>query len=120
MSLFSKLTNHYRQFTSLERLVGITLVVSVLLPHVAALYIVNPLLLLYLAFKYPRSGQLSILQILMVLLIICSLVWNMFYGIPIDSKSMIRGVYIIELLIFFPYIGNVNFRNIYIYISLFQ
>lgn len=116
MSLFSKLTNHYRQFTSLERLVGITLVVSVLLPHVAALYIVNPLLLLYLAFKYPRSGQLSILQILMVLLIICSLVWNMFYGIPIDSKSMIRGVYIIELLIFFPYIGNVNFRNIYIYI----
>ncbi|WP_279209733.1 hypothetical protein [Bacteroides nordii] len=116
MSLFKQISAHYIEFTPQERLAGIILIISVLLPHIGILYIVNPILLLYLAFKFPKTEVPSPFQIIMVFLIVLSLCWNMFYGIPIDFKSIIRGIYIVELLVLFPYIGNVQFRNVYIYI----
>ncbi len=98
---------------------GLALIIAILLPHIGALYLVNPLLLFLLWMRYSPSlsaHQLRDIKMVLVAIIVISLIWNLLYGIPIDSKSIIRGIYISEILLFFPYIGNLKFRNIYLYI----
>lgn len=98
-----------------NHIVGIMFILSILLPHTGALYLVNPLLLLYLIKKYSWRYKPSNIQIALGITIIISIVWSTFSGIDISSKSLIRSFYILLILVFFPFCGNVRIPSFYIY-----
>lgn len=98
-----------------HHIIGITFVLSILLPHTGALYLVNPLLLLFLIRKYSWSSRPSIVQFMLGVIIITSIVWSTFSGIDISTKSLIRSFYILLILLFFPFCENIRIPSFYIY-----
>ena len=96
-------------------IVGVVFVLSILLPHKGVLYLINPLLLLFLAYRYSSIKRITLMQIAMAIIIVLSLSWNFFAGVDISSKSFVRLFYILELLLFFPFCGNHKLPNVFIY-----
>ena len=98
-----------------SHLLGVIFVVAILLPHVGLLYLINPILLLYLGIRYFSSKNVSPLQWAMIALITVSIIINLLSGVNISSKSLIRTLYIIGILLFFPFCKEIKIPNIYIY-----
>jgi len=99
-----------------EHLIGIVFFLSILLPHVGVLYLANPIILLILGCKYNSKRYRPATCTFAVVLLIISFLWNMISGIPIDNKSIVRLIYIVEIFLFFPFCAsNCKIPNIYIY-----
>ena len=64
-------------------IVGVVFVLSILLPHKGVLYLINPLLLLFLAYRYSSIKRITLMQIAMAIIIVLSLSWNFFAGVDI-------------------------------------
>lgn len=99
-----------------NHIIGFIFILSILLPHTGILYLVNPLLLLYLIKKYSRHVNIiTPAQYIMAVIIVISIVWSTFTGIDVTYKSMIRSLYILLILFFFPFCGNIKMPLFYIY-----
>jgi len=109
------ISNQYTKISTDERIIGIVFVLAILLPHTSVLYLFNPIVLLYLANRYSNWKSISAIQIFMVIIIFFSLVWNTLYGVDISIKSTLRGFYVVELILFFPFARNIKIKNIYLY-----
>lgn len=109
-----------KKYKADNHILGIILAIAILLPHEGVLYLVNPIMLIYLIIKYARDNQYSFIQIAMVSVIGLSVVTNVLWGVDLSSKSLIRTVYIALILLFFPFCGNKRIPSIYLYgITLF-
>lgn len=95
--------------------IGIVLVISILLPHTGILYLANPIILFLLARKTLTTKNISFVQMCMVLTVFVSLVWNALYGVEITTKSLVRAIYICEIVLFFPFCRNYPVPNFYAY-----
>ena len=97
-----------------EHLIGLIFVVAILLPHIGFLYIINPLLILYLGMRYSNQ-QKTVTQLLLVFIVCVSLIWNLLVGVNITSKSLIRAFYICEMMWFFPFCPSIRIPSLYLY-----
>lgn len=97
-----------------EHIIGVIFLMAVLLPHTGVLYLINPLLLLFLALRYSSRIK-SPIQEMLVIIVVVSLAWNVLAGVEITSKSFIRAVYICELFLFFPFCKSIRIPNLYLY-----
>lgn len=100
-----------------EIIIGIVWLLSIFLPHQGFLYLFNPIILLFLAYRYSNLKHISIAQWLIAGVILIS----MFYAIIFNYttfKSIARAVTLIEVFLFFPFINNVKIRNSFIYFAI--
>lgn len=102
-----------------SHLIGIAFVLSILLPHSGILYLINPVLLLYLAYRYSSMRSIPLLQLALVGIIVVSVIWNLMAGVTIAPKSLIRSLFIAELFLFFPFCGDYRLPNRYIFFVVF-
>ena len=96
-----------------------SLLLMLFLPHVGLLYVINPLLVLLLAFR-KRPFHFSNIGIiyLLVALIVISFFVNAAGGTEISTKPFYRAVGLILCFVLFPFAENVRIAKSVIYFSI--
>ena len=102
------------QQNRLNHFVGISIVLSILLPHSnTLLQVVNPLLCLALAYYSKRKTENT--KFLVVIPVIFSLLINLS---GIQLKAFFSVVSLLLYFSLFPIVGKVKIYNVYLYVSL--
>lgn len=97
-----------------EVFLGISVIVSFIIPHTSTLLLlVNPLLCLFLFIK-KKSKSILLFSFIPVMAIIVSLLLNV--SGEAGFKAVLSSATIILYILTFPFVENTNLRNIYIYI----
>lgn len=99
-----------------NQIVGIIFVIAILLPHTGLLYLINPILLIYLILKCSPNIRCSKLQIALSVIILLSILWNAFWDVDISTKSLIRSIYVLLIILCFPFCKNIRIPLLYIYL----
>lgn len=105
----SKSNNRY------NHILGVIFLIGLFLPHNGLLLLVNPLLVLFLAFYKRQPKMPNNLQFLIAVTMIISLLINID---DISFHSAMRFLSILELILFFPFGKNSKIPNVYFYSSI--
>ena len=100
-------------------LYSVSLLLMLFLPHVGFLYIINPLLVLILAFRNRvfKFSNIGIIYVLVALIVISFFV-NVLEGTEVSAKPFYRAVGLIICFVLFPFSENERILKSVLYFSI--
>lgn len=97
---------------------SVALLVGLLLPHSGALYFVNPVVVLLLAWRYSRIEQLNGLKAIIILGMAFSALAYVLFQNQLSGKEIFRSVYLLMMLGLFPFAKHVRVPDIYLFFGM--
>jgi len=109
----------YKHKNKDEHIVGFSLLFGLFMPNGSLFYILTPMMVMYLAWRYFIISKTTAARYLIILSILISFILFAFISSETDiSKSLLRNISIVLLLLLFPFVTNTKLPNIYLYIAL--